>query len=373
MLKRCRRQTYAILTTMVLLYPTLSPAKGWQIGPFERVDQANPVLTPSTKSEFLCPVQDKLVRWEGEHIFNPAAVVRDGKVYLLYRAEDDYGEGVGFHTSRIGLAVSDDGLNFVRMPKPVLYPDNDDQKANEFPGGCEDPRIVQTEEGTYVLTYTQWNRKLAVLAIATSNDLRHWKKHGYAFEKDKNVERIWSKSGSIVSRREGDKVIATKINGKYWMYWGELHLYVATSDDLISWTHVLGADGKPLQVMSPRKEQFDSELVEPGPPALITKDGIVLLFNGKNSKDHGDPKVTKGAYSPGQVLLDLKDPTKLIKRSDTYFMTPERPYEMKGQYEGGTVFIEGLVPFQDHWFLYYGAADSAIGVAKSKKRIKAPK
>lgn len=330
---------------------------------FERVDEANPILTPNPESVFYCPVQHKEVLWESEHTFNPGAVVRDGKVYLLYRAEDDYGSGVGYHTSRIGLAVSEDGFSFKRMEAPVLFPDTDDQCENEFPGGCEDPRIVETEDGTYVMTYTQWNRQVAVLAVATSQELLHWKKHGYAFEK--TAERVWSKSGSIVCRLEGDRLIATKIQGKYWMYWGEGFIHAAVSDDLISWEQVKDSRGRPLAVLEPRDGKFDSRLVEPGPPALLTQEGIVLLYNGKNSTENGDPSVIPKAYSAGHVLFDAKEPTKVLKRCETHFLTPERPYEMTGQYKGGTVFIQGLVHFKNKWLLYYGTADSAVGVAVS--------
>ncbi len=63
------------------------------------------------------------------------------------------------HTSRLGLAESADGIHFTRRAEPVFFPAEDDQKAREWPGGVEDPRIVEREDGTYVLTYTQWNRE----------------------------------------------------------------------------------------------------------------------------------------------------------------------------------------------------------------------
>ena len=336
----------------------------WQLGPFERIDDANPIISPNTQSVFFCPIQNKTVHWEAEHTFNPGAVVRDGKVYLFYRAEDDYGTGIGNHTSRIGLAISNDGIHFERTGKPILFPNIDDQKDFEFPGGCEDPRIVETDTGTYVMTYTQWNRQIAQLGIATSDNLIHWKKHGYAFQGSSRAR--WSKSGSIVCRLEGDRLVATKIKGKYWMYWGEGNIQVAVSDDLISWEMLRDKDHMPLVVLEPREGKFDSLLVEAGPPAILTKDGILLLYNGKNSIEKGDPLVTSHAYSAGQILLDTANPTKVIGRSENHFLTPEKPYEKFGQYAGGTVFIQGLVHFHDQWILYYGTADSAIGVAVGK-------
>jgi predicted GH43/DUF377 family glycosyl hydrolase len=146
------------------------------------------------------------------------------------------------------------------------------------------------------------------------------------------------------------------------MYWGE-GIYAAVSDDLISWEPLVDEDGKLISILKPRPRKFDSVLVEAGPPAVITEEGILLLYNGKNSVKKGDPHIAPGAYCAGQVLLDLSNPAKVKARSDCHFLMPERPYETKGQYQGGTVFIQGLVHFQDRWFLYYGAADSAIGVA----------
>ena len=118
------------------------------------------------------------------------------------------------------MAESSDGLHFTRRDAPVLYPDRDAQQQNEWPGGVEDPRLVQTEDGTYVLTYTQWNRDVPRLAIATSRDLMTWTKHGPAFADAAGGKylRMESKSGAILTRVVGDRLVATKVNGKYWMY-----------------------------------------------------------------------------------------------------------------------------------------------------------
>jgi len=86
-------------------------------------------------------------RWEEQNVYNPAAVVRDGKVYLLYRADDRNPELKWGRTCRIGLAWSEDGTNFTRHPAPVLYPDNDAWKPYEWEGGCEDLHLVEGEDG----------------------------------------------------------------------------------------------------------------------------------------------------------------------------------------------------------------------------------
>jgi beta-1,2-mannosidase len=338
------------------------------LGPFTKPGQVNPVITPNSASRFRSPMNDSIVAWEAYATFNPAAVVKDGKVFLLYRAEDSSGaRQIGGHTSRLGLAESSDGLHFTRRAAPVLYPDTDAQRQNEWPGGVEDPRIVETDDGRYVLTYTQWNRDVPRLAVATSRDLLSWVKHGPAFARVAGGKylRTESKSGAILSRIEGERLIATRVNGKYWMYFGVPDLLIATSDDLIHWTPLEDADGRPVKVLSPRPGYFDSWLVEGGPPALLTPHGIVVLYNAGNSGTHGDSMLPARVYTGGQALFDARNPIKLIARSLVPFIKPTEAYERTGQYVEGTTFVEGLVPFRGRWYLYYGTADSRVAVAVS--------
>jgi beta-1,2-mannosidase len=364
--------THTAAAILALLGAVIAqPAPGqapppWMFGPFEKPTQVNPVIAPSPAATFRSPMNDTTVRWEEHATFNPAAVVKDGKVYVLYRAEDATGEmKIGGHTSRIGLAESMDGLRFTRRGEPVLYPDKDAQGKYEWPGGVEDPRIVETGDGTYVLTYTQWNRDIPRLAVATSRDLINWTKHGPAFATpgDGKYGNLESKSGAIVSRTEGTRLIATKLNGKYWMYFNVPDILIATSDDLINWTPLAGADGRPVKVLSPRPGYFDSWLVEAGPPAIITEHGILVMYNAGNVRTYGDPDLPDHVYTAGQALFDLRNPLKLIGRSDEPFITPTEAYERTGQYAAGTTFVEGLVRFNGRWHLYYGTADSRVGVA----------
>ena len=331
-----------------------SPQQSWMIGPFTKPVQVNPVITPNPA-----------VAWEAYATFNPAAVVKDGKVFLLYRAEDASGEQqIGGHTSRLGLAESTDGLHFTRRATPVLYPDTDAQRQNEWPGGVEDPRIVESDDGTYILTYTQWNRDVPRLAVATSRDLISWTKHGPVFARAAGGKylRTESKSGAILSRIEGDRIIATRVNGKYWMYFGVPNLRIATSNNLLDWTPLEDSAGQAVKVLSPRAGYFDSWLVEAGPPALLTGRGILVLYNAGS--------LPTRMYSAGQALFDARDPTKLIARSDRAFIKPTESYERTGQYTAGTTFVEGLVPFQGRWYLYYGTADSRVGVAFAECRAR---
>jgi predicted GH43/DUF377 family glycosyl hydrolase len=337
----------------------------WMLGSFTRPQGVNPLITPKADSTFQCPLQHKLTHWEAAHTFNPAAIVLDGKVCVLYRAEDDSGANhIGGHTSRLGLAQSDDGLHFARRETPVFYPDADAQKDNEAGGGCEDPRLIYGEDGTIILTYTQWNQKIPRLAIATTRDLLKWDKHGPAFADASGGKylKMACKSATILGKFVEDKLTATKVYGKYWMYWGEGDMHFATSTDLIHWQPLEDANGKMRVSLNRRKGKFDSDLAEGGPAAILTERGILVIYNGKNGKD-GDPSLGVGAYSGGQALFDLSDPSKLLKRTETPFYQPELPFEKSGQYGAGTTFLEGLVVFKGQCFLYYGCADSFVGVA----------
>ncbi|GAA4448442.1 glycoside hydrolase family 130 protein [Nibrella saemangeumensis] len=333
------------------------------LGPFRKVNAANPIMKANPNTTFDCPVRKETVRWEEKDVFNPATVVRNGKIYMIYRAEDVVGKHAG--TSRLGLAVSTDGIHFKRMPKPVFYPNNDPMKTYEWEGGCEDPRVVESPNGVYVMTYTSYDGDKARLCVATSRDLENWQKQGLAFGEAYNgkYQNEWSKSGSIVCKRVGDRLVAQKINDKYWMYWGDqAELYVATSDDLLHWTPLHKANGKLLAVAESRKGKHDSRLMEPGPPALITPRGILLIYNGMNAPRNGDPNLPEGTYAAGQLLFDANDPVNLIDRSENYFFKPDQPYEITGQVNN-VCFLEGLAPYKGKWFLYYGTADSKIAVA----------
>jgi beta-1,2-mannosidase len=340
--------------------------RGWMFGPFEKPRVVNPVIAPSRQATVRSAMSDSVVAWEAYATFNPAAAVRNGRVFLLYRAKDATGAAqIGGHTSRIGLAESADGLHFTRRPAPVLQPERDAQARYEWPGGTEDPRVVETEDGRYVLTYTQWNGDVPRLAVATSPDLIAWTKHGPAFARvrDGKFLRSESKSGAILVRAVGDRLVATKVNGKYWMYYNVPHVQIATSDDLITWTPLEDADGNALKVLSPRAGYFDSWLVEAGPPAILTERGIVLLYNAGNLGTHGDPSMPARIYTGGQALFDATNPIKLLDRTDAPFIRPTEDYEKTGQYVEGTTFVEALIPFRGQWFLYYGTADSRVGVA----------
>ena len=209
--------------------------------------------------------------------------------------------------------------------------------------------------------------------MAESRDLVHWTKHGPVFESAYNgkYKDLGCKSGAILTRPEGDHLWAVKIDGLYWMYWGEGSIHSATSEDLINWKPVEDSSGNLMNLLSPRQGKFDSSLAEGGPPALLLKQGIVVIYNGKNGDiKSGDPEINAGAYSGGEALFDPANPTHLLDRLDKPFIRPSEPYEATGQYAAGTVFVEGLVHFKKHWMLYYGTADSKVALATAPDRSK---
>ena len=146
------------------------------------------------------------------------------------------------------------------------------------------------------------------------------------------------------------------------MYFGDTDLFMATSDDLFRWKPV--EEGEQLKkVLSPRQGYFDSRLVESGPFALVSEDGILLIYNGMNLDGEGrDTTLAPGAYCGGQALFDKNDPTKLVQRLEENFIKPEKAYEVEGQVNQ-VCFLEGLAFFKNRWYLYYGTADSKIAVA----------
>jgi len=278
--------------------------------------------------------------WESAGTFNPAVVFHNGKFVMLYRAQDASG------TSRLGYAESADGIHFRRDARPVLSPEIEYEKD----GGVEDPRLQKFGD-TWYLTYTGYNKKDAQLCLATSLDLIHWQRKGVilpAYQGNWNV--AWTKSGAIVPE---------KIDGKYWMYWlGTAadktdQMGLSYSTDLIHWTEATNTP-----VLPRRPGKFDSRVVEPGPPPILTPRGILLVYNGADDKL---------VYRTGVAVFDRRDPRKLLSRSDTPIFAPEKDWEKVGQVPN-VVFVEGLVQNVDRFFFYYGAADKYIGVAEAQTK-----
>jgi predicted GH43/DUF377 family glycosyl hydrolase len=133
---------------------------------------------------------------------------------------------------------------------------------------------------------------------------------------------------------------------------------LAASDDLLHWTD---ATDKP--VLEVRPDAFDSRVMEPGPPPLVTEQGILLLYNGADAKL---------VYRPAWVLFDRRDPRRVIARAQRPFIAPELDWERVGNVPN-VIFLEGLVPGTTpmHFVGYYGAADKYIGAMNLQIEVRA--
>jgi predicted GH43/DUF377 family glycosyl hydrolase len=320
-----------VRTTLALLWlvsvcsvAALGAAEKLPFGPWQRASDT-PIIAPQGAG------------WESAGTFNPTVVVRDGKFVMLYRAQDAAG------TSRLGYAESTDGIHFTRRAEPVFSPEADYERD----GGAEDPRL-QKFGATYYLTYTGYNNKDAQLCLATSRDLIHWERKGVILPAYKgNWNKGWTKSGAMVPER---------IDGKYWMYWLGTDadqanpMGIAYSTDLLRWT-----DATETPVLPKRPGKFDSRVVEPGPPPILTASGIVLIYNGAEDKL---------VYRTGIAVFDRRDPRKLLSRTDQPVFAPEKEWEKTGQVPN-VVFVEGMARQGNRWLFYYGAADKHVGVAEA--------
>jgi predicted GH43/DUF377 family glycosyl hydrolase len=325
---RLRKSRKAYLTLPVVLAATLlfSAPDKWAHGEWKRVSN-DPILSPHGD------------RWESAGTFNPAVIRHAGKFVMLYRAQDKVG------TSRLGYAESSDGLHFQRRPEPVLSPEADYEKD----GGVEDPRLVKFGD-IYYLTYTGYNKKDAQLCLATSKDLVHWQRQGVIIPANKGHWNVrWTKSGAIVPE---------KINGRYWMYFlgtsadNKDQTGLAYSSDLLHWTEATDAPALPN-----RPGQFDSRVAEPGPPPILTKDGIALIYNGADDKL---------VYRVGVAMFDRRNPAKLLWRSEQPVFVPVQEWEKVGQVPN-VVFVEGMAKEGNRYLLYYGGADKYVGVAEAQE------
>ena len=161
----------------------------------------NPILGPNPQAN-----------WESAYLYNPAAIVIDDKVWLLYRAQNKS------LVSTIGLAWSRDGYNFTRYTRPVLFPTEPYETH-----GTEDPRVVRVN-GTFYATYTGYDGTLARLCMATSTDLVNWQKHGPILPNCTDVNYRWDLPINAYTSRQGwsksGAIIPEKINSLYQMQWG---------------------------------------------------------------------------------------------------------------------------------------------------------
>ncbi|MBX6377373.1 MAG: glycosidase [Clostridia bacterium] len=279
--------------------------------------------------------------WEAAAVFNPAAVTRDGKIVLLYRATDrpffeadaDGSRRETPFVSVIGYAESADGIHFVRRPAPVLV-----GRGPHEARGCEDPRVTRLD-GTYYMVYTAYGGREPGdwrIAVATSRDLVHWTGQRVLLEEPGN------KNGALLPARP---------RGRYFLF-HRRHpdIWISESRDLRHWDN-----HRPL--LGPRSGTWDSVRVGIGPPPVLTRNGWLLVYHGVDGS---------GVYRLGAALLDAEDPGRVLARLDEPILEPELPWERDGLMPR-VVFACGLVEMGSELNVYYGAADTRVGVASVRR------
>jgi predicted GH43/DUF377 family glycosyl hydrolase len=273
-------------------------------------------------------------------VFNPAAAVLAGETVLLARVEDRRG------ISQLSVARSVNGIDAWSVdPEPLLAPD--DGVASEQ-WGFEDPRAVWVEElDRWVITCTAYGPAGPAVFLASTEDFTSVERYGIIrHPEDKNA-------ALLPHRIDGRWVLLHRPKTQFGGAHGEILL--SRSDDLVSWS-------APEQVLQPRTGAWwDSLRIGIGPPPLQTEHGWLLLYHGVKQTVAGD------IYRVGLALLDLDEPTRVLRRLPDWIMAPVAPYERSGDVPN-VVFPCGLLHdiVSDEIRLYYGAADSSICLATAR-------
>ncbi|MCF6176865.1 MAG: glycoside hydrolase family 130 protein [Victivallaceae bacterium] len=268
-------------------------------------------------------------------VFNGSPIKKDGVYYLLIRVEGQMGY------SFFALATSRDGLRFTVEEEPVMSPSEKGDFAKYEKRGIEDPRITEID-GNYYVMYTAYSKFGARIALAKTEDF-------YNYERIALVSEPGNKDGILFPE---------KINGEYVRFDrpignGTGSMWISYSKNLVDW-------GKSEVLMTPRPRYWDSYRIGASIPPIKTKEGWLEIYHGVKMTSSGP------IYRIGTVLLDLKNPTKIINRSVESILSPREHYERIGDV-GNVVFACGaIVEDNDEIKVYYGGADTHICVATIK-------
>jgi predicted GH43/DUF377 family glycosyl hydrolase len=277
---------------------------------------ANPILQPDPASD-----------WESRNVFNPAVVQHGGLFHMLYRAQ-----GLD-RISRIGLAVSEDGVNWERERTPVFEPAGALESM-----GVEDPRLTQID-GVFYMAYTAFggrreDKLLTTPMFAMSTDLREWQRIGPLVRGEENKDHC---------------LLSAKIDGRF----VALHrrppsIWIAYSEDLVEWP-----EEWMREIMPPRSRGWDSERVGANGPPIRTEIGWLTFYHGFDQTQ---------TYRFGVCLLDLEDPSRVISRAAQPIFEPEEVWELEGEVPR-VVFSCANLHVGDQVYVYYGGADRVIALA----------
>jgi predicted GH43/DUF377 family glycosyl hydrolase len=290
---------------------------------------ANPIITAAD------------LPWRANAVFNPGAGRVGDDTVLLLRVEDMRG------ISHLTVARSHDGIGDWRFdPYPLL-----EAQPNLYPEevwGCEDPRLTWLPElEDWAIAYTAYSYRGPLVSLALTKDFHEVRRQGAVMPPE-------DKDAAIFPRR---------IGGRWAMLHrpqplrGGAHIWISYSPDLRHW----GDHGLLLEARD--GAWWDAGKIGLGPPPLETPEGWLLCYHGVHTTAAGP------IYRVGLALLDLDDPTIVLRRMDEWFMGPEMPYELFGDVDK-VVFPNGWVhdPGTDVLSLYYGAGDKVIALATAKLR-----
>ncbi len=277
--------------------------------------------------------------------YNPTIINLSGCLYLLYRGRTRSTR----HTGTIGLATSPDGFHWTKHPSPIVSPDTPYDRL-----GCEDPRVVKIGD-TCFMTYTGvsewvserlWTSFWTNICFATSKDLMRWKK-------EKPIVLKVSPNRWHSQNFKAATLLPIPFKGYWTMFFtGELApqkvaIGYAFSKDFRHWQ-----EGTDSPILLPRKGYFDSQVVEVGSTPIVTEEGILMIYNGKDYS----------TYRVGAALLSPQNIAQVLWRSEKPILEPTLIWEREGVTPQVT-FANGFICCEGKWNLYYGAADKVIGVA----------
>jgi predicted GH43/DUF377 family glycosyl hydrolase len=291
----------------------------------------NPILIP-----------DQTSWWEKKAVFN-CGILYDGKViHMLYRAIGEYEN----YVSRIGYASSSDGFTFTRSKESVLYPELDYERF-----GIEDPRLITVDNKNYVTyvvlsDYVKNNPSVST-ALAKTEDFSHYERLGIVTlpesqDKDvvlfpRNVAESEFQRYMLLHRPSA--WVGPQYNTEKPSIW------IAEGDSVTNYD-------KHSLLLKP-EETWEALKIGAGVPPIKTEKGWLVIYHGVN-ENH--------VYSAGAILLDIKEPTKILGRTRTPILSPEEQYELKGDVNN-VVFPTGACILDNTLLVYYGAADKVCCLA----------
>lgn len=316
---------------------------------------ANPILT---RADIHGPAPD----WDDvSSVFNPGAIREpDGTVHLVLRVQNRGRETALFH------ATSEDGVHFTIDPAPIRLIGHEDDQAAAF--HLYDPRLTRIEDSIYMMLAADLDNGCR-LALAATKDWEAWDFHGFVSVDDNRNGVLFpetfaghylrldrpNESGPSYDPSTGDAIC------------------LSSSETLLHWTYRSAGGGyDPLRCEKPvlhGRPHYWDERIGAGPPPLKTRDGWLLVYHGVATHF-----ASVNLYQAGAALLDLDDPRIVLARSRLNLLEPRELYETVGQVPN-VVFPSGLVAWDvdgegvarddSRLSLYYGAADTCVGLAES--------